>query len=309
MRGHFDSLEEVHRALMEELSQRPECESAPRGRPIREMVATSFHLTDPRNRIIHSPARAANYGFAVGELCWYARGDSDLETMLYYNRRMAQFSDDGQSINSAYGARIFNPSVGGRNSQWEFCLFELKRDPDSRRAVVHINEPRDLWRAVTAGSKDVPCTLSLQFLIRDRRLHLHAVMRSNDVVWGLPYDVFSFTCLQESFLYQLQEIGVPVDDLGFYYHTAGSLHIYETHYTMAGLVSNEDWSVPAPMTPFTLDELEELSTQVEPRLRLAAPDAVLVNSFQGSAGWMFQQLLAHREKRLSEAKEKREQPT
>jgi thymidylate synthase len=100
-------------------------------------------------------------------------------------------------------------------------LEELKNDPDSRRAVMHINQPPDLGRAVGAGSKDVPCTMSLQLLIRDRKLHMHVLMRSNDVVWGMPYDVFSFTCLQEAFLYLLQEQGVPVDGLGCYHHTAG----------------------------------------------------------------------------------------
>lgn len=127
------------------------------------------------------------------------------------------------------------------------------------------------------------------------------------MVWGLPYDVFSFTCLMESFLYQLQGVGAPVDDLGIYHHTVGSLHLYDTHYGMADLVSKESRTEPTPMEPFTLEELEELSMRVEPRLRLADPDGLFVNSFSGSTGWMFQQLLTHREKRLHEAKEKREQ--
>lgn len=300
----LDSLEEVHKGLMYELMESPDCESAPRGKPIRELLAASFTLTDPRNRLISSPARAVNYGFAVGELCWYMRGDSDLATMLYYNRRMAQFSDDGVSINSAYGACILNPSIGGVHSQWDLCVKELAADPDSRRAVMHVNQPRDLWRAVDRGSRDVPCTLSLQVLVRDRRLHMHVMMRSNDVVWGLPYDVFSFTCLQEAFLYQLQEAGVPVDDLGSYHHTAGSLHLYDTHYDMAGLVTKEAWHRPAPMKPVTLEELEEIATRVEPALRLADQDGQFVNSSSGSAGWMFQRLLDHRQKRLDEAKEK-----
>lgn len=302
----LDSFEEVHKCLMHELMESPDCESAPRGKPIRELLAASFTLTDPRNRLISSPARAVNYGFAVGELCWYMRGDSDLATMLYYNRRMAQFSDDGVSINSAYGARILNGGAvtDASPSQWALCIEELRRDTDSRRAVMHINQPRDLRKAISFGSKDVPCTLSLQVLVRDRRLHMHAVMRSNDVVWGLPYDVFSFTCLQEAFLYQLQEAGVPVDDLGSYHHTAGSLHLYDTHYGLAGLVTKEDWDRPAPMKPVTLEELEEIATRVEPAVRLADPAGQFVNSFSGSAGWMFQRLLDHRQKRLDEAKEK-----
>jgi thymidylate synthase len=315
----FDSLEEVHKGLMHELMENPDCESAPRGKPIRELIAASFTLTDPRNRLIRSPARAVNYGFAVGELCWYMRGDSDLATMLYYNKRMAQFSDDGVSINSAYGAYILNPSIGGIHSQWDLCVRELTADPDSRRAVMHINQPRDLWRAVSRGSRDVPCTLSLQLLIRNRRLHMHVVMRSNDVVWGLPYDVFSFTLLQEAFLHQLQEAGALVDDLGSYHHTAGSLHLYDTHYAMADQVTKETWQTSAPMKPVTLEELEWLATAYEPLCRASISDPLVpwnisfpdssVLSFERDAEqttleWMAAMLVDHRDKRVIEKIEK-----
>lgn len=319
-----DSLEEIHRALMSNLLYHPDANSAPRGKPIKELIVASFTLRDPRNRLILSPVRAANYGFGVGELCWYVRGDKDLETMRYYNKRMSQFSDDGITINSAYGNRIFktrfreNQFTGMGHDAWDRSQFdnvleELRRDPDSRRAVMHINEPLDLDRATTRGSKDVPCTMSLQLLVRDRRLHMHALMRSNDVVWGMPYDVFSFTSLQEAFLYKLQAIGVPVDDLGSYHHTAGSLHVYDTHFEMAEQVMREVQPDTLPMAPFALDALEQLAHEDEPGVRqdgwadlMASPTPA---HHEDSIGWMFAQLVAHKNKRIAEApkQEKNEQ--
>lgn len=312
---YSDSLEDIHQALMMTLYDDFDYESSPRGKPIRELIAASFTLADPRNRLITSPARAVNYGFAVGELCWYIRGDHDLETMLYYNKRMGQFSDDGKTINSAYGSRIFNPIYGvcppgkfiDHPGQFDLVIEELKSDPDSRRAVMHINQPRDLGRAVGAGSKDVPCTMSLQLLIRDRKLHMHVLMRSNDVVWGLPYDVFSFTCLQEAFLYMLQEKGVPVDDLGSYHHTAGSLHVYDTHFSLAKEVAGEDIQWPAPMKPFTLDLLQKLGEDWEPRIRTSTVDRTDITSVgDDTIGWMVDRLIEHRLKRDEEAKKKAE---
>lgn len=313
-----DSMEEIHNVLMSTLLEDFDYESAPRGKPIRELIAPSFTLTDPRNRLIMSPARAVNYGFAVGELCWYVRGDKDLATMLYYNKRMTQFSDDGQTINSAYGYRMFKerwtdvikqgfiPTLGAV-CQLDNIISELKRDPDSRRAVMHINEPNDLRQAVQHGSKDVPCTMSLQLLIRDRKLHMHVLMRSNDVVWGLPYDVFSFTCLQEAFLYQLQAAGVPVDDLGSYHHTAGSLHLYDTHYEMAGLVSHEKLDDPSPMKPFTLDQLDVLAHSWEPRIRESVVTRNEIDSVgDETIGWMADRLIEHRLKREAEKLKKEE---
>jgi hypothetical protein len=82
---------------------------------------------------------------------------------------------------------------------------ELLKDHDSRRALVLINRANDQIYAVDHGSKDVPCTLSLQFFVRDNKLHLHAHMRSNDVFWGLTYDLFSFTMLQEVMMLELRD--------------------------------------------------------------------------------------------------------
>lgn len=308
----LDSLHSIHYCLMTTLLEDPDCESAPRGKPARELIAASFTLLNPRNRLVLSPARAVNYGFGVGELCWYVRGDRDLATMQYYNRRMAQFSDDGETINSAYGNRLFRGRWADRQlvetiSQFDNVVAELKADPDSRRAVMHINEPYDLRHAVLNGSKDVPCTMSLQLLIRDRRLHMHALMRSNDVVWGMPYDVFSFTSLQEAFLYTLQDEGVAVDDLGCYHHTAGSLHLYDTHFGMAGLVGQERVPDPTPMAPFTLDGLETLAEEWEPEIR-ANGLSIAADQFGPTIEWMAVQLGDHHEKRaLEAAKETREQ--
>lgn len=313
-----DSLEDIHQCLMQTLVADFDYESAPRGKPIRELVAATFTLMDPRNRLVISPSRSANYGFGVGELCWYMRGDTDLATMTYYNKRMTQFSDDGLTINSAYGARIFNDVGWTHTSQFANVIEELRRDPESRRAVMHINQPGDLVRAVSKGSKDVPCTMSLQLFIRDRRLHMHALMRSNDIVWGLPYDVFSFTCLMELMMRHLQVAGVAVDDLGHYHHTVGSLHLYDTHFAMAGDVSREELVVPTPMKPIHLQEMEYLAYDCEPSIRGSylgwASGATTDDPEDISRGylerpsspddttldWMMSQLVQHRSKRVME---------
>lgn len=306
------SLTDIHKTLMMTLDDDFDYQSAPRGKPIKELIGASFTLENPRNRLIASPARAVNYGFAVGELCWYLRGDTDLETMLFYNKRMGQFSDDGKTINSAYGHRMFRDrwaitdgvALKRSRSQLDNVVDELKKDPDSRRAIMHINEPGDLLRAVERGSKDVPCTLSIQLLIRDRRLHMVVNMRSNDVVWGLPYDVFSFTCLQEVFLHVLREEGVPVDDLGTYHHHAGSLHIYDTHFEMAKQIAAEPDVDVQPMEPINVELLRDLAMIHEPDIRINGAQEYTLESWPGEVDWMADKLIQHRNKRDEEARKK-----
>lgn len=295
-----DNLEDLHKALVTDLLFQYQFKSAPRGKTVYESLAQTVELTDPRNRLIRSVARKVNYGFAVGELCWYLNGAEDLETMQYYNRRMESFSDDGMTLRSAYGARIFN-SVGDQPSQHEMVISELLKDPDSRRAVIHINAPDDLLTATTVGTKDVPCTLSLQFFIRNRMLELHTTMRSNDIIWGFPYDVFSFTSIQEVMLLLLKEQGAQVDDLGSYYHTAGSLHLYETHLEMAREIHREDQVDLGPMEPYTLGGFQTLLMATEPDIRTGIYDHSDTMHFSGPPfDWMGAQLWKHRMKRCKE---------
>jgi thymidylate synthase len=93
----------------------------------------------------------------------------------------------------------------------------LQKRPASRRAALQIYDARDLAQE----HKDVPCTCTLQFFVRDGRLEMATYMRSNDAYLGLPHDVFAFTMLQELVA---RSLGVEV---GVYRHMVGSLHLYE----------------------------------------------------------------------------------
>ena len=129
-----------------------------------------------------------------------------------YSKFWNKITDNGSTVNSAYGYRIY--SKFGFN-QWEYVKKELTEHPDSRRAVIHLKN------ADNYPSKDIPCTVSLQFILRHGLLNLIVYMRSNDMWLGFPYDVVYFTTLQ-----QLMAIELGVN-LGNYHHMTGSLHLYE----------------------------------------------------------------------------------
>lgn len=289
------TFEHAFRRAVEELHERPDHVCKPRGMEIRESLAAQLVIEDPRARLLVSPARKANYGFAVGELFWYLRGDDALEPMLYYNKRMGNFSDDGVTLNSAYGMRMFN----GSPSQWDVAIDTLLADNDSRRAIVHINERDDQRRAIQHASKDVPCTLSFQFFVRDGKLDMVTSMRSNDVVWGLTSDVFSFTVFQELMALELTERGLPVT-LGKYHHFDGSLHLYQQHYEMARAICLETHDPLPSMEPIhSLESMERLARD-EALLRTSSIAAIDEQSYQGAERWFAAQLNAHRRKRDSE---------
>lgn len=309
------SFDSIYFHLLKQLSESPQYICSPRGQKIKENLAVTLVLDNPRARLLSCKKRNTNYGFAVGEFLWYWQGKQDLETMLYYNKRMKDYSDDGETLNSAYGHRLKGAQdlpLGGISSisQWEVAVATLKQDSDSRRAVLHINRGSDQLRAVLHGSKDVPCTLSLQFFVRQNRLELHVHMRSNDVMWGLTYDLYSFTLFQECMLLELQQEEKFKDlRLGAYYHTAGSLHLYEPHFEQAAEIVREyGLGVELQRSQKPLESLHDLDrlAEVEESLRTGSPPKVvstyLTAGLDTTAEWMADRLLDHRIKRDAERK-------
>lgn len=240
------------------------------GQEIRERLAQGFVLRDPRSRLSFAPGRDLSIAYAIAELVWYLTANDSTEWIAYYAPFWRNISDDGTTANSAYGARIFrqwHPRVHGGDvatiqSQWERVREELRRDPETRRAVLQIRSAADGWLA----DKDVPCTLSLQFFLRDGKLHLVTTMRSSDIILGLPYDVIAFTVFQEL---MALELGV---ELGTYTHVSNSLHVYERDFERVRKIIDEDvaaCAVERPMPRMTsMPSLESL-TLAEAALRRA----------------------------------------
>lgn len=172
-------------------------------------------INDPTRNIVTSDDRKLPMRYAVGELLWYLSGSNRLKDISIFSKVWERMSDDGETVNSAYGDRIF--SRFGFN-QMRYVENALLKDPNTRQAVIHIKDPVEYTENPT---KDVPCTVCLQYFIRDGKLHSTTYMRSNDLWTGFPYDIFSFTSFQIMLAFRL---GV---DIGTYTHIAGSLHLYE----------------------------------------------------------------------------------
>lgn len=233
----FENFTQAYYALVNSTYNGFDYETAPRGMKIRENLFASFVITNPRDRLLYVPERNFPLDYVMAEILWYISGNNKTEWIANYSSFWKNISDDGVTANSAYGARIFKNhpyqvanwqdgdlplEPGASFTQWEYVKQELTKDPDSRRAVIHIRQPQDSYMAV----KDVPCTLNLQFFIRDSKLHLVVQMRSNDLILGTALDVPAFTFMQEM---MALELGL---ELGFYYHTSNSMHVYERHYKM-----------------------------------------------------------------------------
>ena len=203
-----------------------------------EIVGVLLQLSNPRARLSRTENKQVLFS-CLGELLWYLAGSRELAFIEYYLPRYTAESDDGLTVHGAYGPRLFH--MRGQD-QVANVLSLLRTRPTSRRAVIQMFDAADL----AAPHTDVPCTCSLQFMVREGRLHLFTAMRSNDAYLGLPHDIFAFTMLQEI---MARSLGV---DLGTYKHAVGSLHLYKQHRKAARAFLREGWqetiSMPAMST-------------------------------------------------------------
>lgn len=187
-----------------------EIEESRDGNIVGEIINAVTVIKDPTRNICDG-TRKMNMRYAIGEMLWYNSGSNNLKAIQNITHAWDRMSDDGETVNSNYGYCI--EYKYGFN-QWQYVYDMLKENPNSRQAVIHIKTADD------KPSKDVNCTVCLQFFIRDGKLYLTTYMRSNDLWMGFPYDVFQFTSMQIMLAMQL---GVEV---GTYTHIAGSLHLY-----------------------------------------------------------------------------------
>lgn len=189
--------------------------ASPRGQGTRELLGWTT-VVDLARPLVTVAARELGYRYLAAEAAWVLSGDNRVSTIAPYSKRISSFSDDGVTYFGAYGPR-FVDQVG-------HVVRALRDDPETRQAVM------TFWRPNPPRTRDVPCTVALQWLVRDRRLHCVVTMRSSDAWLGWPYDVHTFAALTARVLVGLRfadraawsDVG-----LGALQLTAGSQHLYD----------------------------------------------------------------------------------
>lgn len=233
-----DTLDDIMNELLRKLLR------APKRQPTKgasyEIIGALLSLSNPRARFSRTESRSTLFS-CLGELLWYLSGSNELKHIEYYIKKYRNFSDDGITLNGAYGRRLFYPI---RASQFDTVVDILRTKSDSRQAVLQIFEASDLKK----GSKDVPCTCAIQFFKRGDLLHMMTHMRSNDAFVGLPHDVFAFTMIQEIMA------RIISCELGWYHHSVGSLHLYETDKHRAEEYIGEGYQATIPMPSMPLGD-------------------------------------------------------
>jgi thymidylate synthase len=173
-----------------------------------------FYIQNPLDNHITNKERNWKLEYAEAEWQWYLSGDPSIDKLgdIYGKippiwERMA---DSNRNVNSNYGYQW------NRNDQIHYVVGKLREQPDTRHAAISIYDCKEYAKY----RNDTPCTYAVQFTIINNKLCMSVYMRSNDVWYGFCNDQYCFSMLQKMIAERLSM------DVGWYYHHAHNMHIY-----------------------------------------------------------------------------------
>ena len=240
----YTTTSEAYLATLADVYDNYEYKVAPRGQPIREKLDYTFRVLQPDSLPIETEdveRNAVIRSYTEKEMELYNSCSNRVEDFAKASKFWEKLQNPDGTVNSAYGFLIWkNKSHGnphfesGRKvmsngseknymkTPWEWSRQCLIADKDTRQALMRFSLPEHFYQ----GVKDFTCTTHANWLIREDKLHLSVVMRSNDLNKGLVYDLSWFCSLIDKMVEELQET-YPDLTKGSYTHTAHSAHIYE----------------------------------------------------------------------------------
>ena len=157
----------------------------------------------------------------VAEQVWFISGARKPEIFLRdYTKIWDLFTNPGDVVTVAYGYR-WRKHFG--RDQLALLIELLQKEPSSRHGVVVTWDPAQDGLSLVK-KKNVPCPYTFTVNLIGGRLHLHNIVRSNDIIIGMPADVAGFALLM---CILSQKLGVKP---GIYSHSISNAHIYSNHY-------------------------------------------------------------------------------
>jgi thymidylate synthase len=224
------------------------------GRKTKELHPTTGFITKPRNRIVTSHNRVVNLPFALAEVIHILSGQNDAQALRYYNSQIIdiqgdpipgwkpadEVDNDGSmdwrdhvsTFNAFYGERLRRFPILPMQpvDQLQHVVAALLDDRSSRQASIVLSHP---WLDnFSRHTKDRACNVYAHAMIREDALDWMQIIRSNDAVWGIPYNLIQWGHVME---YVAKLLGVPMGNL---FIVQDSYHVYENFYDECDSVSD-----------------------------------------------------------------------
>lgn len=198
-----------------------------------ELAHTLAVIEDPKQRWVFSRIPPMSIGYALAELVWIMNGEDRADIINTWNPALEKFAGKSDFYHGAYGNRI---RVHFQFDQLEKAYQALHFIPESRQVVIQIYDTKVDF-PINQGQpadEDIPCNVCSMLKIRKEKLEWSQIMRSNDLLLGMPYNFVQFTSIQEIIAGWLKI------DVGSYNHYSDSLHLYGCDMSKIGIGSMAD---------------------------------------------------------------------
>lgn len=161
----------------------------------------------------------------IAEQIWFLMGEKNPNIFLGdFTKIWHDFVEEDGMIASAYGNRWRNHF---KRDQIGDMIKLLQKNPQSRHAVVMAWDPADDGLGSGTVKKNVPCPFTFTVNILGDKLHMHSIIRSNDMILGNPHDTAGFALLA---MMLSQKLGIQP---GKFTTSISNAHIYENHFNEA----------------------------------------------------------------------------
>ena len=253
----YETIHEAYLGTLEDVYFNYEYRASPRGLPVREKTDYTFRVLNPVNEPIVTKDIERNkviVSYTEKETELYNSCANTASEFGKASKFWEKLANPDGTVNSAYGYLIWeNKSHGNARFEtsffskeddknvyladvpenkddlrsclrtpWEWAKESLIADKDTRQAILRFSLPEHAWK----GVRDFTCTMHGNFLIREDKLNFSIIMRSNDMMLGLVYDLPWFISLMDKMVDELK-FYYPNLTKGVYTHTVHSMHIYE----------------------------------------------------------------------------------
>jgi len=205
----------------------------------------SYFASELQNAVFEATGptllRAPDMAYAERELDWYLSLDDNVKSFPDGAPKIwNDTADIDGNVNSNYGTIVFREmlnrysgeSTEGGHSQFDSVVKALQ-EGRTRHAYLQYQTRDMALMALDNGMYDYTCTLYTRHWLEDDKHCMEVVMRSNDAVYGFPYDYLWQRFVQDKIANALNESGWarnrPYITAGKMIWNAHSLHVYPRH--------------------------------------------------------------------------------
>lgn len=197
---HFNKLEDAYLGLLKHLISVDPNEMGDREDFGLTLTIEDINSSNPSTNFKNIQGRDINYVFQESFAVWMLSGSNSVNHLQFLTGSTKKY--DGSFDKNNSGRNVLYPRR--IDNQLDEIVEELSENPMSRRATLMILDERDQeimnqkrHHGEDSCNKEYPCTIAVNYWIRDNKLNSDVMMRSNNAVTTICYDFTNFAHIQQ----------------------------------------------------------------------------------------------------------------